>query len=281
MWVISPVARRRPREATRAHPRPPAAAGSSPVTSPLKANHYSLLTVVYRPQRWQQPPRNDDKGTSPITAWFTICYKTVGVISPIACRQSREVPISTTAHTRPPEGCWLRWFRFAVSYWEAPWTQQPTDSHVQAPAPSNHPGMTTRILARSLCCPSNSQVRYPVETAPDTQQTGISAVLLQTDQAAFGRKISRCPPPRRGRASPILIQGQYQLPMKIRYAVSDLNGQETPPDEGTDTDTPSCQHWAGGCFTSGGLLNSYMLCRLHKHTIEHQQAKANSTIMVL
>jgi len=141
--VISPITRHRSREAannTRACPRPPVADGSNqvrchssaPKSQPLQSTdshaqaHAAMAAATQ--ERWQRPQSDPNTVHS--------MHKPVGVIS---LYSPPSVPWSRNWHRsppQPPEGNRLSRFRFAFSYWAAPWTQQRTDSNVQAPTPT-------------------------------------------------------------------------------------------------------------------------------------------------
>ena len=109
-------------------------------------------------ERWQRPQSNPNMVHS----------MRKPVKSPLAPEPTH---IPTT--TRPLSA----WFRFTVSYWAAPEPNNPLIATRSPSADSNHAGMRTKVLARSLCCSSSSQVRHPLKMAP-WELTVISTVLL-------------------------------------------------------------------------------------------------------
>ena len=90
----------------------------------------------------------------------------MGVIRPIACRQPLEAAIGIRVHPRLPEGCRTNDSSLLSYIMQPPELNSPQQSHADPNADGNHPGMTTKVLIRSLCCSSSSQVRHPFKMAP-------------------------------------------------------------------------------------------------------------------
>jgi len=151
--VISPIARRRPREAannTGAHPRPPVTASDNQVHCYHAAPWKPATTVNWQPCTAPAPPSNDDKGLSLTPNTVDSMHKPVGVISlysppPVPWSRCWHRSPPTTTRRSLPKPVQVRCLILSsplnpTTHWQR---------HAGPNADSNHPGMTTEAIDSS------------------------------------------------------------------------------------------------------------------------------------
>jgi len=103
----------------------------------------------------------------------------MGMIRPITRRQPREAAAGIRVHPRLYQKAAVPMVQVRCLVLSSPpEPNSPRQSHADPNANGNHPGMTTKVLIRSLCCSSSNQVRQPFKMA-FWELTVISTVLLR------------------------------------------------------------------------------------------------------